>query len=368
MDAISRYSQSLLVVLFVGCGSTNAIEGDAAHDIVLVWDAPVDEGLSDIPWRESEVPWCAGTENDVWVFDIWSSETAIYTLIQYVIPGSSNEVQYEVLVNYGSGWSTYHSEIADGSTSCLESLTGDDSDVLYTWGGASASCALGRISEGGSITREGFGVWDIFTAANNRIFAIMGGATEQKIIEWVEDEWVPVPFAVPPYEVQHLWSDGIRIWAVGNNGTVVDYNEGTWTVHDIGTLDVFSSIAGIEDGRIFTGTNSGRLFMYSESDWEELSWPSGASCGGASTIHSMWSTGNDLYFATAKQLTLFSSESFSVLGAWECDGEDGTLDISSLWGNSAEEVFIGVSDPNAFREYCGDMYILWYDGSMYHWL
>jgi hypothetical protein len=67
---------------------------------------------------------------------------------------------------------------------------------------------------------------------------------------------------------------------------------------------------------------------------------------------------------------------FRVLGHWP--GEDvelpegghdceGRIGINAIWGNSPDEMFMAIHDPNHTTSDCAPEMLLWWDGHEFHW-
>ena len=61
------------------------------------------------------------------------------------------------------------------------------------------------------------------------------------------------------------------------------------------------------------------------------------------------------------------SVTFSIYDS-ELGGCPGDLNIRAIWGNSVDEVFLLMASTRIVpHPSCGDYFLLWWDGSEFHW-
>ena len=94
--------------------------------------------------------------------------------------------------------------------------------------------------------------------------------------------------------------------------------------------------------------------------WTRVDWPDMET---ESQIHDMWGSDGELFFTTGRQLVRWDGESFETIGMWLGTG----LSINAIWGNSTDEVFLAVGESDVVTSDCGPVYLMWWDGSEFHW-
>jgi hypothetical protein len=99
-------------------------------------------------------------------------------------------------------------------------------------------------------------------------------------------------------------------------------------------------------------------------DWQ------GDGCNLEPGIRGMWGSDDTLYFHTDTGIMKVEDSEIETLLSFSCidqemDYEESTV-ITSVWGNSPDEVFFTVRDGSFPRRECGVTYLLWFDGNEFH--
>ena len=93
-------------------------------------------------------------------------------------------------------------------------------------------------------------------------------------------------------------------------------------------------------------------------------------------VEGMWGQAGTLFFHTIDQIVMWDGVEFTVLGYWA--GEDAVnpegrhycedaINIRGMWGNATDELFLAVRDLNYSSTDCAPQFLLWWDGSEFHW-
>jgi hypothetical protein len=189
------------------------------------------------------------------------------------------------------------------------------------------------------------------------------GDPNQKVVSYDGSTWGPLPVAYTPYQVEHLWADEENVFCAGPDGTIISLEDGEWRIHDTRTLEDFYAIWGFGGADVWAGTDGGDLLHYDGESWTSVEWPC---LGEYCEINAMWGDEGVLFFHDNRQLTMWDGTSFKVL--LFSDAEAGSrLLINAIWGNSPTEVFLAVQDEGHPNPQCGIYYLLWWDGSEFHW-
>ncbi len=150
-----------------------------------------------------------------------------------------------------------------------------------------------------------------------------------------------------------------------------------WIVHDTRTMEDISAMWGFSHDDVWASTIGGSLIHFDGVSWEAIEWPDlrdlSDPCGDhVQIIRGMWGEDGILYLHTELMFFMWDGTSFTVLGYWPgvLDGSEcaGRINIQSIWGNSPVEVFLAVNDLDNASRACGrEEYVLWWDGTAFHW-
>ena len=378
----------------IGITGQDDIDEDVDHDSTLdipvgdpVWD-PLLEGLGEPGWRDSTEPYfrCDGWLLDSW--SIWSDARGVFTITELRNPGDASwptedpeesPTHHRVAFNDGTGWRFLFDEWAGGGT-CQEKLTGMPDGPLYVFAEITDECWWEAGTDSG-ITLEILESKAVHVVDETLALAFRSGGL---LIYWDGDSWGPYPPDPIPYDVDHLWADHSSVWVAGDEGLILSEEDGGWRIHDTGTLEQISSLWGFADNDVWAGTRSGELLHWNGDIWENIEWPDRGesaeppSCGlSGESIRGMWGSDGVLFFHTNHQVAMWDGADFTVIGYWpgedvwrdgEWHGCENGIAIRDMWGNSHDEVFFAVLSSEFHDEPCGDEFLLWWDGTEFHWL
>jgi hypothetical protein len=347
------------------CAGTN-IGGDAGidEDALVSWDYSF-EGLGEGGWRDSFEPWCPGiglvNSNS---FDVWSNEGGVYVVVGQ--KEDSEPLTNIIFYNNGFSWDSIYEAVsieACGSpTSNFDNIVSHDGDPIFIWSATNHECGLVIYSEGTDTWQEVY-PYDIFVVNEDRIFAIASYA-DTEIVEYNDMEWSRLPFSVPS-GLRKIWANETTIFAAGIGGTIISIAGDEYTVHASGTVNRITSIWGFNASDVWAGLDNGELMHYDGIAWEFIDWPNLS--GDEDAIIGMWGNTGQLFFHTSRQFVTYYEASFHSLGYWPRGTGEEELNIRSIWGNSTEEVFLAVTHEGHESVDCGPEYLLWWDGSEFHW-
>jgi hypothetical protein len=381
MDAIEKRQLlgSLSILMLFGCGGGQSLGGDSDADTRVDGDAadapgdgstgdfswdPSIENMGEPGWRDSSEPWCQTFEGPITAYDIWSFEGGVHVVVSdNQNTGMTYEDVNHIYFNDGSGWRKTYEETASSVgpdiTTCFFNIMGLSDGSLFAWSGPSHGCNLAHIKDG-NLEWENFTVYDLFVVNDTLAYAIYSYG-DLKIIQYDGTSWSPIP-AVIPYGVYNIWADETSVFCGGAGGSIVSLEGSEWIVHDTQTLATVESMWGFSGEDVWAGFDDGSLRHFDGVSWEQIDWPQ-ANPSGYNSINGMWGQDGKLFFHTPYQLTMWDGASFTVLASWESAG----IYINAIWGNSPSEVFLAVEDANYEGTGCGPKYVLWWDGSRFHW-
>ncbi len=332
------------------------------------WD-PAIEGMGDPGWRDSIEPYCRDEESFFMELDIWSDHRGVFVVVGGMEP--IPEFGGTLIFNGGSGWSELLSVDPmfpeEGGFMWVKGIPGGPV-FLWGWMGTMTTYDLGS----GTSTVDWVNLTDVHAVSSSLAYATTGEGP--RLLKWEDGSWGPFPGDPVPYSTNKVWADETSIFCAGETGIILSWEDGSWTVHDTRTIEYITSIWGFSSRDVWAGTDRGTLLHYDGADWEHVTWPDmgdGSDCRPTRDgIMGMWGVDGVLFFHTSRQLVMWDGAGFRTLGYWAgtysggyCRGE---VLIRGIWGNSASELFLVVHESEIDTALCEE-YILWWDGSAFHW-
>jgi hypothetical protein len=347
--------------------------GQAGNGPGAPWELPVPKSmLGDPGWRDSDEPLCTEQFGFALAQSVWSDSRGVF-LIAITNDGNSqpgdpscafcpDEAMY---FNSGTGWQTL--DPAGPRIGGRTELTGIDSGPLILYGEAttlpmSSPCGLAMIDDGVRSCEPLLSVLDVSVVNEQLAYALLEG----ELLSFDGTSWGPLP-QLPPAgsDLTSIWAnDSVLMAADRFAGRIASLRAGSWSIENTRTTDTFSTLWGNAADDVWAGTYQGTLHRLTGATWDEVSW-SGSSCPDP-TIYGMWGVGETLYFHTRTTLARWNGSEVEVLLEMPCNHSDDDPRITSIWGNAADELFVGVSDPSASKRRCGTVLVLHFDGSRFH--
>ena len=230
--------------------------------------------------------------------------------------------------------------------------------LIFGWGDPGDMYNLWYI-DGGTATREvEFSTLDVFAVNAELAYA----CATVGLLRHDGSTWTRVtPDSDCPGN--HLWASEDAIYVAGREGLVYSFSGDEWIPEETGSFSDLSAIWGFGASDLWVGSYNGRLLHKDETGWMEMEWPQVEE---GIEIVGMWGMDGILFFHTAAHLVRWDGTSFEVLGYWPF-GDYRHIQINAIWGNSLTELFLAVRDTDHPTAGCGTEYVLWWDGSEFHW-
>lgn len=393
-----RVGVGLLHVLSctMACGGGQVLESDAD----AASDAPDRSGppIADIAepgWREGSDPWVPPAERNCEFegalqisYDLWAGPDVLYALFAGFL--ADGGVGVEVRRNDGSGWAPYHrgpcSDVGACDGRCPARLAGFVDDSLLGWGAVpTASSGAGPLWRIGPERRNCWPealpeVRTAFAVRADLAYAVWpGGSDTGKIIRWDGVQWGPLGVVVPYSELLlELWSDGERLVAVGERGTVVAIVDERAEVLEPPTLATIAAVWSTSDDLLWVGSLDGELFRFDGSSWTPQDWTATTGttepCDQPDRIHrivGMSGSGDVLFFHTEDMIVRRDDSGFRVLGHWPWPARDAPecaagLRVRAIRATSEDDLFSLLTRENGLA--CDDAFIVHWDGVAFHWI
>ncbi|MBI5489329.1 MAG: hypothetical protein HY905_18495 [Deltaproteobacteria bacterium] len=391
--AVREALAMLALASLAGCGSGERLLGAAdggdgsSSEAEASPPPPEDGGLGETGWRDSTEPWvppepARENERGCDAFDVWSNDAAVYVLLDWYDTdgGPPFDVGQQVLANDGSGWRDFYDVRSTSAGSCdglgcIAGIAGMIDGRLVSGRGALAYVGpAGYAVEGGvSGTVEG-----VFVVNDSLAYAIWhsGGA---RVIRWDGSTWGPVTAVLPYESVGYIWADADHVFVVGQDGNVLSLEGGTWRIHDAGTLNSVIAVWGFSGDDVWIATHASELRHFDGTSWTPIEWPFPPDPSDRCReygIHGLWGADGVLFVWTDNRVAEWDGSAFRSLGHWPATTEvvgdvtycHGGLWISDAWGNSPTEFFVAAHEnlDEADRR-CPDSYLLYWDGTVFHW-
>lgn len=338
------------------------------------WEPPVD-GMSDPGWSDSTAPWCNPTGVHSHSLDVWSDPLAIYVSMSIPRGPHSQEFVYR---NDGTGWIQYSEAGGDGSMRAVRKIVGvPGTGHLFGYGNR----LLADITDSG-IYWEDFTAVDVSVVNDSLAYALRGeGLPDPPILRWNGSTWGPLPGDPLPYQATAIWADDTSLFCAGEGGLVVSYNDESWYIHDTGTTHDFHEIWGFSDSDIWAAAHAyeggSYVYHYNGETWQSVEppripeeWRNECNHDG---ISEFWGVDGTLFYTGASGFGMWNGTSFEAIGFWPSEYVEGGyctggMEARGIWGNAVDEVFLAMSGSTETAPGCGYEFILWWDGSHFHWI
>jgi hypothetical protein len=156
------------------------------------------------------------------------------------------------------------------------------------------------------------------------------------------------------------------VWAGPDGAIVAGYNQTVATQTGTAPLTLMSGVPVGEyravwafgPNDLWLGNSANQLLHYDGKKWTIHA--TGAKS--ANGIRRLWGVSGVVYFTTGLEFGRWNGSQVEILLQ-----AAGDIDLfGTIWGRSANEVFIAVRDWT-YRDYaCGTAFILWFDGTQFH--
>jgi len=333
-----------------------------------IWDPPFPVGAPG--WRQSSALLCEKHVGDQEAFDVWADSRGVFGLFATtcnVLGGTSCGKQgVSLQVNDGSGWRPIYALPPGpgmGSNGALF-LSGFESGPLLLSGYLRDRAGVWRVTADGAVTLDApFEVGRPFTVNGRSAYAIDAEKLYRFADEaWSEDQPLPAPS-------QDLWADENRTVLVGADQAVFQRTSAEAAFVAIPDVPAGSYTAvwsfAVDD--TWVGNSAGQLLHYDGSAWTVLE--TGSKDISGTGIRQLWgSSDGQLFFRTSIEFGRVTDKHVELLLALPADADPSLPRVTTggLWGLSAKEVFVTVSDRQFNKYACGGQFMLFFDGETLH--
>jgi hypothetical protein len=200
----------------------------------------------------------------------------------------------------------------------------------------------------------------VFGAGPKRAYALDGAnALESKGAAF--ENTVTLPSAA-----RAIWANDEIIAVVGDNQTFLTrpVSGGEFEAVPGVPAGNYGTLWGFSATDLWLGNLPGQLVHYDGSSFRAIDL--GTSRADPS-VRALWGADGDLYFVSTYEFGRVrkgSTEAEILIGGGDADKP--RIHFHGLWGLSATEVFLTVSDEDYYRYRCGGMFTLMFDGAHFH--
>jgi hypothetical protein len=345
----------------------------------LAWKPPLEEKYASIwntepGYKNSEAPFCGVVDGRNVAQAIWSDERGVFVLLTQppaTLDGTSDGgfMLPQLFLNDGNGWKSVYTFLeAYSSASSLSGFL--NGPLIVSTAFDAIDCSVRLINEQGldyCTSGTPANVMSVFGVSESIAYAI---GNDEYVYRYDNSDpalgWKPYGETLGERGsvfAESLWADSSTVVIGASGQQVFLYREGN-PKPDILTGPLIGESAEVW---AFSETDIWRysreqLAHYDGFEWE-IVWTSDESdlsneCFGQIGI---WGSDGVLYFHNKHRFYRWNGTEVELLASWPCQGN--FVAIYDIWGNSASEVFLNVTDHNIERkDSCGDKFILWFDG------
>lgn len=312
--------------------------------------------LSDLPWKATPTPLCLGSGMQASAHSVWSDGKSVYVVA--ATPGASNG---HLFSNDGRGWVQANAAF-DAS---FLGITGFASGELIV-SEQSASCGIEFITGGTqSCSAPLYAVDQVAVVDGSLAYAVNGGGVDPtQVIRYNGSYWsdAGISFddgAATSVVNAAIWAAPGLLAVTSKSGALHLFKTAADGANAIllggdAPAGVYTALWGSSVNDVWAGNQAGDLLHRTGTSWSVAARVEG--CGG---IKGIWGVGATVYFITDSAFGQWSNGVVRTVSQLPC----GDLKFSAIWGNSASEIFVTLSNPDLDASGCGGSRAIWYNGS-----
>jgi hypothetical protein len=341
-----------------GVGGVGATGGTgAAGAPAQPWKPHFDLGTPG--WRNSTTPFCTERFGGIRGPQVWSDDGTVFALVSataacgedYAPCGGQGSTVYS---NSGRGWAT------------LQRLPGSNLHVkLAGFPGGSLllddlDCGI-RIMDRSGNTRCMFedtrriGVRDLFAAGDGSAYALIGG----ELMKLTGETWAPFGNVKTVDYSGAVWGDSGRIVLVDSEKLAVQGDASGRFVALPNAPSAWFSEVWVSGKDVWLADQLGVLHHFDGTRWRSID------TGLKAEILGLWGSRDGvLYFYSGAGFGRWNGAAIELFAIPPSGLQ--FVAFSSIWGNSASEVFVGVQDLLLRKSPCSGSFILFFDGKQFH--
>jgi hypothetical protein len=323
-------------------------------------------------WQQSTQPICEANQGRDLAFDVWADTRGVFALFNVgcteVAPCGKDGASLKF--NAGSGWQLVH-QFAPPPTA----NPGINMEPMHLWSGFPGGSLVmsGTLMDqtglyfvdGSNLTfqtAQTDRMSGAFVVGSDLAYAIDG----MHLLKYSAGTWSAVGEATS--SLSAVWADSQSVVVVGDDQTILmQSGDGPLTALPNVPAGNYYSVWAFGASDIWTGNSIGQLLHYDGKAWTVIIIPAGSTIG--SGVRKLWGADGMVYFITDGEMGRWNGSSVDML----LEPPAGTTKFSvfpgyftGIWGRSAQEVFVAMSDVRYSEYACGGNFMLWFDGSQFH--
>jgi hypothetical protein len=355
-----------------GSGNETAGQGGAGSSLTPpaddrparpAWDPPIPLGSSG--WEDSTEPLCEPHQGSTQVFSVWADARGVSAffsadcnpLAEQVCTGSKGSA---LQFNDGTGWKWLYQ-----AGTIVPQLSGLPGKAIVLTGVLDGRSGIFLLEDGKltlSHPLEDASQTKVFGVGPELAYATVGA----EVMRYRAGQWDLLQ-ALPEQPLA-LWADEQTLAVVGGNQTflVKDGNSGKLTQLADTPAGTYTAVWGFGADDLWAGNSEGQLVHYDGAAWTTIETGSQDSTG--SGITGLWGDSGVVYFTTFTEFGRVDARGVELLYARDrgASPSEPYFSPQSLWGRSATEVFLTLSDERFEQYACGSAFIVWFDGKEFH--
>jgi hypothetical protein len=144
-----------------------------------------------------------------------------------------------------------------------------------------------------------------------------------------------------------VWGiSSFNVFAVGDLGTIMHYNGGSWTIMDAGTSSNLYGVWGGSASDVFVVGDGGTILHYNGSSWTSMN------SGTSANLHGIWGSGGSNVFVAGDSSGINSTILYYNGSYWTNVIYPGYYDhLNGIWGGSPNDIFFvgDYADSTTYR-------------------
>lgn len=367
--------------------STGALRGRAdAEDTrdEVVWTPPI--ALGSPGWRESGESLCIhdgaelGQVGELTSFGVWADGGTVTTSATWACAGDTGAAcaaggPTKVRANSGRGWQTVlQDEVGGRSAPATNQLSGFPSGPVvllnyrsYDFSPSVAPADSVTFLATSTSTRSTFepplGASDAaFAVAAFGVLSAKGyvliregePAAGSSVHRYFERSWSQVD--VIPSAAQAIWASDARVLVAASDGIYESaVSRGTFLPRVDAPSADYTSVWALTEDDVWAGTSHGELVHFDGQRWTVFE------SGTQGAITRLWGGDSEVFYMSDALLGRFKDGAAETLiSTW------AGARLWDVWGRSAREVFVTLTDAALANYRCGAKRMLWFDGVEFH--
>ncbi|MCH7716623.1 MAG: Ig-like domain-containing protein, partial [Gemmatimonadetes bacterium] len=245
-------------------------------------------------------------------------------------------------------WGTFNGNVATVDATGVVTAAEVGQAIIFAQSGSEVGSAVVTVTNSTAIPVSTWNtianpasntLWSVWGTASSRTVAVGNAGT---ILEYDGTTWSTMTSGTTT-DLHHVWGAASDdIFAVGNAGTILHYDGTSWNPMASGTAANLWGVWGASPFDVFVVGGSGTILRYDGSTWTVMT------SGTTNAFDAVWGSSVSDIFAVGNGGTIVHYDGAS----WQAMPNPATGNVYALWGTSGSDVFAG-SDIGEIIHYDG---------------